>query len=128
HEETVTWGMYEEAVLKRFGYVNKDPMAELENLSMFIVGLPSAIELNVKMFKPRPNSNWNANRNTNYAPKTTTATMAVLVPNTQIVNKYSSETTGQKKLLSQKEFAEKRAKNLCFYCDKMHVPGHKCEG
>ncbi|GJU37686.1 reverse transcriptase [Tanacetum coccineum] len=31
-------------------------------------------------------------------------------------------------MLSQKEFAEKRAKNHCFYCDKKYVPGHKCEG
>ncbi|GJX40716.1 putative mitochondrial protein [Tanacetum coccineum] len=188
HGETINWGVYEEAVLKRFGSVNEDPMAELKNLrygssmkdyqsnferllnlvditksqslSMFIVGLPAAIELNVRMFRPRtlsdafslaslqeatlavinkkntpllatprPASNWNANRNTSYPPKSTTTTMVVPVPNTQTVNKYSSsETTGQKKLLSQKEFAEKRAKNLCFYCDKKYVPGHKCEG
>ncbi|GKC86895.1 hypothetical protein Tco_1147544 [Tanacetum coccineum] len=126
---------------------------------MFIVVLPTAIELNIRMFRPmslsdsfslaslqeatlavikqkntpllptpRPTSNWNVNRNTNYAPKTNTTTMALPVPNTQTVNKYpSSETSGQKKLLSQKEFAEKRAKNLCFYCDKKYVLGHKCE-
>nr|GEW99443.1 putative mitochondrial protein [Tanacetum cinerariifolium] len=118
--ETVTWGVYVEVVFKRFESVNEDPMAELKNLSMFIAGLPSAIELNVRMFRPsslsdafslaslqeatlavikqkntpilptpRPASNWNANRNTNYAPKTTTATMVVHVPNTQTVNKYS---------------------------------------
>nr|GEX01050.1 hypothetical protein [Tanacetum cinerariifolium] len=126
HGETVTWDVYEEAVLKRFGFVNADPMAELKNLmhgssmkdyqsnferllnlvditelqsiSIFIAGLPAAIELNVRMFRPRslsdafslaslqkatlavikqkntlllptprPASNWNANRNTNYA-------------------------------------------------------------
>nr|GEZ36733.1 retrotransposon-related protein [Tanacetum cinerariifolium] len=119
HGETVTWCVYEEAVLKGFGSVNEDPMAELKNLGMFIAGLLIAIELNVRMFRPRLASKWNANRNINYAPKTAIATMAVPIPNTQTVNKYSSsETTGQKKLLSQKEFAEKRAKNLCFYCDK----------
>ncbi|GKE84714.1 hypothetical protein Tco_1558456 [Tanacetum coccineum] len=167
---------------------------EPQSISMFITGLLAAIELNVRMFRPRslsdafsvvslqeatlvvikqkntpllpilrptsnwnanrntnyapktttttmalpipntpllpilrPTSNWNANRNTNYAPKTTTTTMALPVLNTQIVNKYSSsETSGKKKLLSQKEFAKKRAKNLCFYCDKKYVPGHKC--
>ncbi|GJT05969.1 gypsy/ty3 retroelement polyprotein [Tanacetum coccineum] len=79
HGETVNW--YEEAVLKRFGSINEDPMAELKNLrygssikdyqsnferllnlvvisehqsiSMFIAGLPAAIELNVRMFRPR---------------------------------------------------------------------------
>nr|GEU61595.1 putative polyprotein [Tanacetum cinerariifolium] len=89
--------------------VNEDPMAELKNLR-----LASLQEATVAMIKqkntpllptPRPVSNWNTQ------------------------NKYpSSETSGQKKLLSQKEFAEKRAKNLCFYCDKKYVPGHKCEG
>ena len=33
-----------------------------------------------------------------------------------------------RKQLTQKEYQEKRAKNLCFYCDKKFVPGHKCEG
>nr|GEV58065.1 RNA-directed DNA polymerase, eukaryota [Tanacetum cinerariifolium] len=32
-----------------------------------------------------------------------------------------------RKKLSQKEYKEKRSKNLCFYYDKKYVPGHKCE-
>lgn len=28
--------------------------------------------------------------------------------------------------LTQKEFEDKRAKNLCFYCDQRYTPGHKC--
>ncbi|GJW41349.1 hypothetical protein Tco_0067194 [Tanacetum coccineum] len=177
-----------EAILKIFGHVNEDPIAELKNLryetsmnkyqsnferllnlvditesqsiSMFIAGLPATIELNVRMFKPkslsdafslanlqeatlvvikqrntpilptpRSASTWNVNKNTSYAPKSTTTTLALLAPNTQIVHKYyANETSVPKKLLSQKEFADKRAKNLCFYCDKKYVPGHKCEG
>ncbi|GJU59756.1 putative mitochondrial protein [Tanacetum coccineum] len=31
--ETMAWNMYEEATVKRFGFVNEDPMAELKNLS-----------------------------------------------------------------------------------------------
>ncbi|GKA01485.1 gypsy/ty3 retroelement polyprotein [Tanacetum coccineum] len=81
HGEAVTWAEYEEAVLKRFRDANEDPMAELKNLrykttmkqyqsdfeallnqvniteaqaiSMYIVGLPATIEMNVRMFKPR---------------------------------------------------------------------------
>nr|GEX01391.1 retrovirus-related Pol polyprotein from transposon 297 family [Tanacetum cinerariifolium] len=30
--------------------------------------------------------------------------------------------------MTQKEIADKRAKNLCFYCDEKFVPGHKCSG
>nr|GEW25569.1 retrotransposon-related protein [Tanacetum cinerariifolium] len=40
-------------MLKRFGEAKKDSMPELKNLSMYIAGLPSTIEMNVRMFKPR---------------------------------------------------------------------------
>ncbi|GJZ62090.1 gypsy/ty3 retroelement polyprotein [Tanacetum coccineum] len=81
HGKAVTWVEYEEAVLKRFGDANEDPMAELKNLrykttikqyqsefeallnqvnitkaqaiSMYIAGLPATIEMDVRMFKPR---------------------------------------------------------------------------
>ncbi|GJS72429.1 hypothetical protein Tco_0705270 [Tanacetum coccineum] len=33
-----------------------------------------------------------------------------------------------RKQLTQKEYEKKRAKNMCFYCDKKFVPGHKCKG
>ncbi|GJZ35315.1 reverse transcriptase [Tanacetum coccineum] len=42
--ENVTWTMYEEAILKRFREVNEDLMADC---------LPSTIEMNVRMFRPR---------------------------------------------------------------------------
>ena len=31
-----------------------------------------------------------------------------------------------RKQLTQKELEEKRAKNLCFYCDQKYSLGHKC--
>nr|GEW40745.1 retrotransposable element Tf2 [Tanacetum cinerariifolium] len=37
-------------------------------------------------------------------------------------------TTPVKKQLTQKEYQEKRAQNLCFYCDQKYTPGHKCSG
>ncbi|GJU24599.1 hypothetical protein Tco_1163220 [Tanacetum coccineum] len=78
---------------------------------------------------PRSASTWNVNKNTSYSPKSTTTTLALPAPNTQIIHKYyANETTIPKKLLSQKEFVDKRAKNLCFYCYKKYVPSHKCEG
>ncbi|GJR51161.1 putative mitochondrial protein [Tanacetum coccineum] len=49
----MAWNVYEEAILKRFGSVNEDPMAELKNLDMFIAALPASIELNVGMFRPK---------------------------------------------------------------------------
>ncbi|GKF40060.1 hypothetical protein Tco_0120121, partial [Tanacetum coccineum] len=32
------------------------------------------------------------------------------------------------KKLTHQELEEKRAKHLCFYCDKKYSPGHKCSG
>ncbi|GJZ04980.1 retrovirus-related pol polyprotein from transposon TNT 1-94 [Tanacetum coccineum] len=79
--ENVAWTVYEEAILKRFGPINEDQMAELKNLrygtnmkdyqsqfeqlltqvdvtesqlvSLFIAGLPANIEVNVRMFRPK---------------------------------------------------------------------------
>lgn len=81
HHENLSWNEYEEAVLKRFGPLNENPMAELKQLtyessmsdyqnkfeklitqvditesqsiSMFLAGLPASIELNVRMFRPK---------------------------------------------------------------------------
>ncbi|GJW88158.1 hypothetical protein Tco_0163498 [Tanacetum coccineum] len=33
-----------------------------------------------------------------------------------------------KKQMTQKEYQEKRAQNLCFYCDQKYTPCHKCNG
>ena len=37
-----------------------------------------------------------------------------------------SVTPKAKRVLSNKELEEKRANNLCFYCDGRYFPGHKC--
>ncbi|GJT11617.1 hypothetical protein Tco_0858659 [Tanacetum coccineum] len=158
HGETVVWGVYEDGILKRFGIVNEDLMAELKKLSMFISGLPASMEMNVRMFKPQTlanafslanfqeaslavikqratpvlstpkfNNNYYANRNVASPNKDTTVT--AIVPNTQVVNKYPAlPSPAPRRMLSQKEFVDKRAKNQCFHCDKKNVPGHKCEG
>lgn len=33
-----------------------------------------------------------------------------------------------RRTLTQAELSEKRAKNLCFWCDEQYTPGHKCKG
>ncbi|GKB86719.1 putative mitochondrial protein [Tanacetum coccineum] len=137
--------------------MNQVDITESQAISMFIGGLPASIELKVRMFKPRSltdafslaglqeatiaalkqrnapilttPSGWNANRSVTYPSKSTTTTLALPAPNNQTVTKYpASSVSTPRKMLSQKEFAEKRAKSQCFYCDKKYVPGHKCEG
>lgn len=33
-----------------------------------------------------------------------------------------------RRTLTPAELSEKRAKNLCFWCDEQYIPGHKCKG
>lgn len=33
-----------------------------------------------------------------------------------------------KRMLTQREFDERRARNLCFFCDQKYTPGHNCRG
>nr|GEW54224.1 hypothetical protein [Tanacetum cinerariifolium] len=156
HGETVGWDVYEEGQFEQL--LTQVDITESQAVSMFIAGLPANMEMNVRMFKPQTlvdafslansqkaslavikqkatpllptpkfNNNYYVSRNVAYPNKATI--MTTLVPNTQVVTKYPAlPSPAPRKMLSQKEFAEKRVKNQCFYCDKKYVPGHKCEG
>nr|GEZ34841.1 hypothetical protein [Tanacetum cinerariifolium] len=64
--------------------------------------------------------------NSNLTSTTTKSLMAL--PNTTKSYNVRPNTNPPRKQLSQKEYEEKRSKNLCFYCDNEYVPGHKCKG
>ncbi|GKB66889.1 hypothetical protein Tco_0928301 [Tanacetum coccineum] len=50
-------------------------------------------------------------------------------PNTNWKSKPNNPVnTPVRKQLTQKEYQEKRAQNLCFYYDQKYTPGHKCSG
>nr|GEX94922.1 gypsy/Ty3 retroelement polyprotein [Tanacetum cinerariifolium] len=53
HEETVTWPVYRDAIMQRFGTVFDDPMSKLKNVNLYLGGLPTKIEMGVRMFKPQ---------------------------------------------------------------------------
>nr|GEU44746.1 putative mitochondrial protein [Tanacetum cinerariifolium] len=81
HETNVGWEVYKKEILERFGNVYEDPMSELKNLkyettareyedafdsllsrveinkdhavSLFMRGIPTEIEMGVRMFKPK---------------------------------------------------------------------------
>nr|GEZ74814.1 hypothetical protein [Tanacetum cinerariifolium] len=118
-----------QAVLARFGTVFDDPMSELKNLkyetttrayrdafddllsrieisedhaiSLFMRGLSVEIALGVRMFKSRK-----------------------LADVYCLTNLQEATLNAVKK--KNKEYKEKRANNLCFYCDQKYTPGHKC--
>ncbi|GJT65887.1 hypothetical protein Tco_1017367 [Tanacetum coccineum] len=104
--------VYRVAIIKRFGTVFDDPMAELKNvkydnsakdyqdkfdnlLSRVDISMEHSISLYLGGFP-------------------TEFEMGYGIP--------------PRKQLTQKEYEEKRAKNLSFYFDKKFIPGHKCEG
>ncbi|XP_071725748.1 uncharacterized protein [Rutidosis leptorrhynchoides] len=60
-----------------------------------------------------------------YAPATTAPLTITNTPHNPV--RTSGQVNGRRQL-TQKEIEEKRAKNLCFYCDQRYVPGHKCSG
>ncbi|GJY38027.1 gypsy/ty3 retroelement polyprotein [Tanacetum coccineum] len=135
--------------------MNKVDLSEAYAVSLFIGGLKDGISMSVRMFKPNTmtdvyclgkmqeatlqvvktkhtpllttprtpyvQSASYANRNVTYPPKTTTTTLALLAPTTA-----KSAYVQPRKQLTQKEIADKRARNLCFYCDEKFVSGHKC--
>ncbi|GJZ17220.1 putative mitochondrial protein [Tanacetum coccineum] len=182
--DTVPWLVYRGAIMQRFGNSFDDPLGELKNckfessieeyqnsfdrllsrvdnredqaISFYMAGLPTDIELAVRMFKPQTLSvayslsklqvkTNEATKKRNKAPLFTTPKfsnysgrgnqitspkpLALPAPN---VNWRNKTTTPQiapiRRRLSQKEMEEKKAKNLCFYCDQRYVPSYKCTG
>ncbi|GJX34501.1 gypsy/ty3 retroelement polyprotein [Tanacetum coccineum] len=131
--------------------LNKVDQTEAYAISLFIGGLKDEIGLAVRMFKPNkltdayclakiqeatlaiPKHRYTPilptpkNVATSFVPKTgryEAKGNILALPST-------SQTVGlnrPRKQLTQQEMAEKRAKQLCFYCDQRYSPGHKCSG
>ncbi|GJW96549.1 probable serine/threonine-protein phosphatase 2A regulatory subunit B'' subunit TON2 [Tanacetum coccineum] len=98
--KNVTWPVYEEVILKRFGEVNEDLMAELNNLRYKTTmkqyqsdfeSLLNQVEITEALYTPllpTPRNTYE-NKNVTYPAKPTTTTLAL--PNTHIVTKYSGD-------------------------------------
>ncbi|GJS94714.1 putative mitochondrial protein [Tanacetum coccineum] len=129
--ENVGWEVYKNAIIQRFWSIFEAPMYALKNAK-----LPTELEMSVRMFKPvtlanayyltmlqeaildavkkknKPSGSFNGNRFGNGGNYGNVSKPVVLPkPNTPV-------TTHVRKQLSQKEYQEKRAQNLCFYCDQ----------
>ncbi|GKB17084.1 putative mitochondrial protein [Tanacetum coccineum] len=153
HGVNVSWEVYKQAILARFGNVYDETMSELKFLknentvkeyedafdsllsrvevseehvvSLFISGLRTKIEMGGRSaFVPNNSRYSNASTSTFLKPLLTTPN----TPSNNVTVKPNTLVAVQNKRLSQKEYAEKRANNLCFYCDQNYVLGHKCSG
>ncbi|GJU51961.1 transposon ty3-G gag-pol polyprotein [Tanacetum coccineum] len=178
HGDNVTWPVYRDAIVQRFGTVFDDPMSELKNvkydnsakdyqdkfddllsmvdisvehaISLYWGGLPTEIDMGVRMFKPqtltdaycltnlqeatlnavKKKSKMQFSTNTsrygsNVATNTSNPKPLLALPNTTRTWNNKPNTPLLRKQLTQKEYEDKRAKNLCFYCDKKFVPGER---
>ncbi|GKB11734.1 retrotransposable element Tf2 [Tanacetum coccineum] len=120
-------------------------------VSLFMRGLPTEIEMGVGMFKPKTLADAycltnlqeatlnavkkkgrsafvsNSSRYNN-SPINTFQKPLLTNPTTNVTAKPNTPVAVQNRRLSQKEYVEKRANNLCFYYDQKYVPGHKCSG
>ncbi|GKC00007.1 putative mitochondrial protein [Tanacetum coccineum] len=126
--------------------INKD-----HAVSLFMRGLLTEIEIGVRMFKPKTladaycltnlqeatlNAVKKKGRSTfisnssryNNSPINTFQKPLLTNPTTNVTAKPNTPVAVQNRRLSQKEYVEKRANNLCFYYDQKYVPGHKCSG
>ncbi|GJY33253.1 hypothetical protein Tco_0417722 [Tanacetum coccineum] len=123
-------------------------------VSLLMGGLLTEIEMRVRMFKPKtladaycltnlpeatlndvkkksrrafvPSSSRYSNASTSTFNKPLLTTPNA--PISTVSAKPNTPAVVQNRRLSQKEYAEKRANNLCFYCDQKYVPGHKYSG
>ena len=133
--------------------LNRMNLTESLAMSLFIGGLKDEISMPVRMFKPlsladlfsmakmqeatllATKSRYNsypsnvrsgyANRDDGVLPRPVNRPMNLPATTRNPIG--GENKTGFKRL-TQKELEDKRAKNICFYCDKKYVPGHKCSG
>ncbi|GJY50055.1 hypothetical protein Tco_0440011 [Tanacetum coccineum] len=125
--------------------------------SFYLGGLPTEIEMGMRMFKPKTlanayqltnlqeatleaikkknktimgsqNGRFSAGSNS-YGSNVKSSLLHLPTPNSNWKNKLNTPTNAPvRRQLTQKEYQEKRDQNLCFYCDQKYTPGQKCSG
>ncbi|GJS13677.1 retrotransposable element Tf2 [Tanacetum coccineum] len=68
-------------------------------------------------------------RSNSYGSNAKSSLLPLPAPNSSWRTKLNTPTSAPiRKQMTQKEYQEKRAQNLCFYCDQKYTPWHKCNG
>ncbi|GKB67311.1 transposon ty3-G gag-pol polyprotein [Tanacetum coccineum] len=146
--ENMSWEVYKNAIIQIFGSIFKDQMSALKNakyeknakeyqdlfdtlLCRVTISQEHAINaysltrlqeaiLDVLKKKNKPSGSFNSNMFSNRGNYGNVSKPTILPkPNTPV-------NTPVRKQLTQKEYQEKRAQNLCFYCDQKYTLGYKC--
>ncbi|PKI69639.1 hypothetical protein CRG98_009994, partial [Punica granatum] len=150
--KSVSWNEYVAVVGSRFGdYGYVDPMADFKNLKQVgsvqeymnefdaLVNKVSISEsdalshfLGSNNYIPSPNTHFNASKNIalnthKNIPTTHNKGNGLLpLPTPALPRSLPSPYNRPHKTLTHKELEEKRANNLCFWCDEKFVPGYRC--
>ncbi|GKC75620.1 protein ABC transporter 1, mitochondrial [Tanacetum coccineum] len=124
-------------------------------VSFYLGGLPTEIEMGVRMFRPKTlagayqltnlqeatlksikkknkavlssqNGRFGG-RSNSYGSNAKSSLLPLPSSNSSWRTKPNTPTSAPiRKQMTQKEYQEKRAQNLCFYCDQKYTPWHKC--
>lgn len=115
-------------------------------LSCYLGGLEDDIQLSVRMFAPKSIQQAlclaKLQEASLSAKKTKNSHKPPLLPTPQYNKQYTpppkantsthqpttTTTNTNRRTLTPAEFNDKRAKNICFWCDERYTPGHKCKG
>ncbi|GJR48128.1 hypothetical protein Tco_1316231, partial [Tanacetum coccineum] len=131
-------------------------ISQEHDVSLYLGGLPTELEMSVRMFKPRTlvdayylinlqeatleavkrnnklvmsNEIGRIGTGGSYGGGNKPPMLALLAPNNTFRAKPNTPANApMRKQLTQKEYQKKREQNLCFYCDQKYTPGHKCSG
>ncbi|GJV97359.1 hypothetical protein Tco_1548936 [Tanacetum coccineum] len=116
------WHKYFDKLLSRVD------IREDQAISFYMAGLPTNIELVVKVFKPQTLSVAYSLSKLQFETNEMSKKKYKLQILPTLRNKTATPVGQMRRRLSQKEMEEKRAKNLCLYYDQRYVPCHKCTG
>lgn len=115
-------------------------LSEEYMLSCYLGGLEDGTQLAVRMFSPKSVQQAlclaKLHEVSQKAMKSKTTSKPPLLPTPTAkalpapVTKHNAivATTTNRRTLTPAEFNEKRANNMCFWCDEKYTPGHKCKG
>nr|GEV10067.1 hypothetical protein [Tanacetum cinerariifolium] len=141
----------------QFIRMTKGYISEEHVVSFYLGGLPTEIEMGVRMCKPRTLADAYqltnlqeatleavkkknkamvssqigrfGSGNTCYGSNSRSSLLPLPASNTSWKTKPNTPINAPgRKQVTQKEYQEKRDQNLCFYCDQKYTPRHKCSG
>ncbi|GKA55906.1 protein ABC transporter 1, mitochondrial [Tanacetum coccineum] len=149
--ENVSWNVYKSSILQRFSTVYDDPISKIRKVkyqtnareyqdafdtffSRVDISEEYVVKATLEAIKKKSKTTMTFSKGRfgsgmGQGSNSKPPLLALPAPNTSWKPKPNTPlNTPVRKQLTQKEYQEKRAQNLCFYCDQKYTPRHKCSG